>query len=79
VAHPAGESDLEVPLLNFDRRRKLEFHGSRVASDEGLLACRELDVALGLSALAGAMLSDDRRGKNTRHRRSMSQYQENRA
>jgi hypothetical protein len=38
-----------------------------VTYDAGLLAYRELDDALGLAALAGAMLSVGRRGKNTRH------------
>ena len=33
----------------------------------GLLAYRELDEALGLTEIAGAALSDLRRGKNTRH------------
>jgi hypothetical protein len=32
-----------------------------------LLAYRELDDALGLTELAGGMLSESRRGKNTRH------------
>ena len=67
MAHPAGESDSDVPRLIFDRRLKLEFHGSSVTSDAGLLAFRELDDALGLTTLAGAMLSENRRGKNARH------------
>src|SRR5271155_5708663 len=67
MAHPAGESESDVPRLAFDRRLKLEFHGSSVTSDAGLLAYRELDDALGLTVLAGAMLSESRRGKNTRH------------
>jgi Transposase DDE domain group 1 len=53
--------------VDFGRRLKLEFHGSRVTSDAPLLAYRELDDALGLSDLAGTALSECRRGKNTRH------------
>ena len=34
---------------------------------QSAIAYRELDDALGLTALAGALLSDGRRGKNTRH------------
>ena len=67
MAHPAGESDSDGPRLIFDRRLKLEFHGSSVTSDAGLLAYRELDDALGLTEFAGATLSDGRRGKNARH------------
>ena len=67
MEHPAGESDDGSLRVDFDRRLKLEFHGSRLTSDAGLLAYRELDDALGLTDLAGGVLSECRRGKNTRH------------
>jgi len=47
----------------------LQFRGSVVTSDAGLLAYRELDNALGLSDLAGERLADARTGKNRRHAR----------
>ena len=64
---PAGEADDGALRVDFDRRLKLEFHGSRITSDAGLLAYRELDDALGLIDLASGALSECRRGKNTRH------------
>jgi hypothetical protein len=65
--HSAGDSK-KVPLrVDFDRRLKLEFHGSKITSDAELLAYRELDEVLGLTDLAGQALSDLRRGKNRRH------------
>jgi len=67
MAHPMGESRDGVLRLEFDRRLKLEFHGSKVTSDAGLLAYRELDDAVGLSEVAGDVLTDTRRGKNGRH------------
>ncbi len=45
----------------------MQFRGSVVTSDAGLLACRELDDALGLSATACEALADARTGKNGRH------------
>ena len=67
MAHPMGEREVGVPRLDFDRRLKLEFHGSNVTSDAGLLRCRELDDAVGLSEIVGNTLTDTRRGKNGRH------------
>ena len=67
MAQPAGEAESDALRLDFDRRLKLEFHGSSVTSDAGLLAYRELDDALGLMAIAEQHLVDGRTGRNGRH------------
>lgn len=67
MALPVGETDLGDIRVGFDRRLKLEFHGSHITSDAGLLPFRDLDDALGLTEIAATALSDIRTGKNGRH------------
>ena len=62
-----GEARKDALRLDFDRRLKLEFHGTKVTSDGGLLAYRELDDALGLTSTIDPELCDIRTGKNTQH------------
>ncbi len=67
MAHQTGESKQGCLRVDFDRRLKLEFHGSKVTTDAGLLAYRELDASVELTAMAGDVLADSRTGKNGRH------------
>ena len=68
MADPTGEADKGALRLDFDRRLILQFSGSAIASDAGLLAHRELDDALRLTDTAADTLADARTGKYGRHR-----------
>lgn len=65
--HPKGAGETGNVRLGFDRRVRLEFHGSKISSDVGLLLFRELDEVLGLHDIAGSVLSDTRTGHNRLH------------
>ncbi len=67
MAHSVGESKQGCLWVDFNHRLKLEFHGSKVTSDAGLLAYRELDDAIELTEMVGDVLADSRTGKNGRH------------
>ncbi len=44
-----GESKRDGLRVDFVRRLELEFHGSKITSDVGMLAYRKLDDVLGLA------------------------------
>ncbi len=62
-----GEGKKTALRVHFNRRLRLEFHGARITEDAGLLACRELDDALGLTVRAPAHLQEIRHGRNVQH------------
>jgi DDE family transposase len=67
MGNPTGEMDRSALRLDFDRRLLLQFRGSSITADAGLLAYRELDDTLGLTDTAAEVLADARTGKNGRH------------
>ena len=60
----AKKDDLRV---RFDSRLKLKFCGSKVTTDAGLLAYRELDEVLSLTEMGAEVLTDLRLGTNKQH------------
>ena len=59
-----GERQNQPFQLSFNASLKVDFQGSRVTSDGGLILVRELDERLGFSELIEQHLTDSR-GKNT--------------
>jgi hypothetical protein len=59
-----GEKQDQPFQLSFNASLKVDFQGSRVTSDGGLVLVRELDERLGLSELIEQHLTDSG-GKNT--------------
>src|SRR5215469_16018838 len=60
-----GEKQNRPFQLSFNASVKVDFQGSRVTSDGGLILVRELDERLRLQDLIAQHLIDSRRGKNT--------------
>ena len=60
MADPTGEANRSALRLDFDRRLLLQFRGSAITSDAGLLPYRELDDAVGLTDTAANTLADAR-------------------
>jgi hypothetical protein len=62
-----GEGENTPLRLQFNPKVRLEFHGSTITSDAGLLPIRELDEALGRTSIASEYLQESRTGRNIRH------------
>ena len=60
-----GERQNQPFQLSFNASLRVDFQGSRVTSDGGLILVRELDERLGFGELIQQHLTDSRRGKNT--------------
>src|SRR6266576_4170285 len=61
-----GEKQNGPFQFSFNASLKIDFQGSRVTSDGGLILVRELDERLRFGDLIAQHLTDSRRGKNTR-------------
>ena len=60
-----GEKQNGPFQLSFNASLKIDFQGSRITSDAGLILVRELDERLGFGEIIAQHLTDSRRGKNT--------------
>jgi hypothetical protein len=60
-----GEKQNQPFQLSFNGSLKIDFQGSRVTSDGGLILVRELDERLGFGELIAQHLTDSRQGRNT--------------
>ena len=60
-----GEKCHQPCQLSFHKFLRVEFQGSRVTSDGGLVLVRELDERLGSVGLVQKHLMDSRTGRNT--------------
>ena len=63
MADPMGEAGRGALKLDFDRRLVLQFRGSAITSDPGLLAYRELDDTLRLTDTGADTLAEARTDK----------------
>jgi hypothetical protein len=62
-----GDGDKAPLRLQFNPSVRLEFHGSTITSNAGLLPLRGLDEALGLTHIAADYLQESRTGRNIQH------------
>ncbi len=53
-----GDVNKDDLRVDFDSRLRLKFVGSKVTTDAGLLAYRELDEVLSLTAMGAEVLTD---------------------
>jgi len=60
-----GDKQNQPFQLSFNASLKVDFQGSRVTSDGGVILVRELDERLGFGELIDRHLVDRRHGKNT--------------
>ena len=60
-----GEKQNGPFQFSFNAALKIDFQGSRITSDGGLILVRELDERLGFGEPIAQHLTDSRKGKNT--------------